>query len=130
MFKLLEQSANLLSHTPLDFKRYLFEQIKWNNRLIGIKGARGTGKTTMILQWLKLQDLPTDKAAYFSLDDLYFTDHHLKDTVRDFHMQGGKILILDEVHKYSNWSAEIKNFYDFFTDLKIIFTFFYKNLIL
>ena len=122
MFKLLEQSANLLSHTPLDFKRYLFEQIKWNNRLIGIKGARGTGKTTMILQWLKLQDLPTDKAAYFSLDDLYFTDHHLKDTVRDFHMQGGKILILDEVHKYSNWSAEIKNFYDFFTDLKIIFT--------
>src|ERR1035437_493226 len=122
MFKLLEQSENLLSHIPLDFKRYLFDQIKWNNRLIGIKGARGTGKTTMLLQWLKLQDLPADKAAYFSLDDLYFTQHHLKDTVRDFYMQGGKVLILDEVHKYLNWSAEIKNCYDFFPDLKIIFT--------
>lgn len=122
MFKLLEQSENLLAHIPLDFKRYLFDQIKWNNRLIGIKGARGTGKTTMLLQWLKLQDLPADKAAYFSLDDLYFTQHHLKDTVRDFYMQGGKILVLDEVHKYSNWSAEIKNCYDFFPDLKIIFT--------
>ncbi len=122
MVNLLEQSENLLAHIPLTFKRYLFDEIRWNNRLLGIKGARGTGKTTMLLQWLKLQDLPAATAAYFSLDDLYFTQHFLKDTAREFYLQGGKLLILDEVHKYKNWSAEIKNCYDFFPDLKIIFT--------
>jgi len=122
MLKLLEQSEHLLSHISLTFKRYLFDQIKWNSRLIGIKGARGTGKTTLLLQWLKMQDLPPHQAAYFSLDDLYFTQHFLKDTIREFYLQGGKILVLDEVHKYPHWSAEIKNSYDFFPELKIIFT--------
>ncbi len=122
MISLLEQSENVLTHTALDFRRYLFDKIRWNNRLIGIKGARGTGKTTLLLQWLKQQNMPADKAAYFSLDDLYFTQHSLKETIRDFHRQGGKILVLDEVHKYKNWSAEIKNSYDFFPDLKIVFT--------
>lgn len=122
MIHLLEQSDNILSNTPLDFKRYLYDQIRWNNRLIGVKGARGTGKTTMLLQWLKQQDLPAEKAAYFSLDDLYFTDHSLKDTAKDFYKHGGKILVLDEVHKYKTWSTEIKNLYDFFPDLKIVFT--------
>lgn len=122
MISLLEQSANLLVQTPLDFKRFLFGKIRWNNRLIGIKGARGTGKTTLLLQWLKQQNLPANKAAYFSLDDMYFTQHSLKETVSDYHKHGGKILVLDEVHKYKNWSAEIKNIYDFFPDLNIIFT--------
>ncbi len=122
MISLLEQSENLLAQTFLDFKRFLFDKIRWNNRMIGIKGARGTGKTTLLLQWLKQQNLPADKAAYFSLDDLYFTEHSLKETVRDYYKQGGKILVLDEVHKYKNWSAEVKNIYDFFPDLKIIFT--------
>ena len=122
MNTLLEQSAYLLSTIKDDFKRFLFDEIKWNNRLIGIKGARGTGKTTLALQWLKHQNLPVSKAAYFSLDDLYFTTHSLKETVSIFHKQGGKILVLDEVHKYKNWSIEIKNVYDFYSDLKIIFT--------
>ncbi len=122
MLQLLEQSQHLLTHIPLTFKRYLFDQIKWNNRLIGVKGARGTGKTTMLLQWLKMQNLPVTQAAYFSLDDLYFSHNYLKETIRNFYLQGGKILVLDEVHKYPNWSAEIKNCYDFFPDLKIIFT--------
>ena len=122
MNTLLEQSQYLLSNTTLDFKRFLFDEIKWNNRLIGIKGARGTGKTTLSLQWLKQQDLPTSKAAYFSLDDLYFTNNSLKETVAQFHKQGGKILVLDEVHKYKNWSTEIKNIYDIYTGIKIIFT--------
>ncbi len=122
MNTLLEQSAYQLSNVSLDFKRFLFDKIKWNNRLIGIKGARGTGKTTLLLQWLKQQNLPVSKAAYFSLDDLYFTNHSLKETATQFHKQGGKFLVLDEVHKYKNWSTEIKNIYDIYADLKIIFT--------
>ena len=122
MLSLLEQSERLLAHTALDFKRFLHNKIKWDNRLIGIKGARGTGKTTLLLQWLKEQNVSSDKAAYFSLDDLYFTQHSLKETVEHFYKQGGKILVLDEVHKYKNWSKEIKNSYDFYPDLKIVFT--------
>jgi len=122
MITLLEQSERLVSSVSLDFKRYLFNFIKWENRLIGIKGARGTGKTTLLLQWVKEQNLPTEKAAYFSLDDLYFTANTLKDTVSQFYKNGGVILVLDEVHKYKNWSQEIKNCYDFYPDLKIIFT--------
>jgi len=122
MITLLEQSERLVSSVSLDFKRYLFDVIPWNNRLIGIKGARGTGKTTLLLQWIKEQDLPTEKAAYFSLDDLYFTSHSLKETVSTFYKNGGQILVLDEVHKYKNWSQEIKNCYDFYPELKIVFT--------
>lgn len=122
MNTLLEQSERLIANTSLDFKRYLFGSIQWDNRLIGVKGARGTGKTTLLLQWIKEQNLATEKAAYFSLDDLYFTVHSLKDTVAQFYKNGGTILALDEVHKYKNWSLEIKNVYDFFPDLKIIFT--------
>jgi predicted AAA+ superfamily ATPase len=122
MITLIEQSERLIANTSLDFKRYLFDSVKWNNRLIGIKGARGTGKTTLLLQWLKIQNLPAEKAAYFSLDDLYFTEHSLKDTVAQFYKNGGTVLALDEVHKYKNWSLEIKNSYDFFPGLKIIFT--------
>lgn len=119
---LLEQSERLVSSIDLNFKRYLFDTIQWDSRLIGIKGARGTGKTTLLLQWIKEQNLPTEKAAYFSLDDLYFLEHSLKDTVTQFYKNGGSVLVLDEVHKYKNWSIEIKNSYDFFPELKIIFT--------
>lgn len=122
MEQLLEQSALLLSQVSQDFRRSLYEKVKWQNRLIGIKGSRGTGKTTLLLQWLKSQDLPANKAAYFSLDDLYFTSHGLKETVDQFYKQGGKILVLDEVHKYPDWSAHIKHIYDFKRDLKIVFT--------
>ncbi|NCT11111.1 MAG: AAA family ATPase, partial [Flavobacteriia bacterium] len=92
MIALLEQSERLVSSVSLDFKRYLFNFIKWENRLIGIKGARGTGKTTLLLQWIKEQNLPAEKAAYFSLDDLYFTANTLKDTVSQFYKNGGVIL--------------------------------------
>lgn len=122
METLLEQSSFLLDQTTLDFKRYLFGTIKWKSRLIGIKGARGTGKTTLLLQWLKAQNLSTRQGAYFSLDDLYFSGNTLKETVRQFYLEGGKVLLLDEVHKYPNWSVEIKNLHDLYKDLKIIFT--------
>ncbi len=122
MNTLFEQTEYLLQGTNLSFKRHLYSTIRWSDRLIGIKGARGTGKTTLTLQWLKEHNLPVNKAAYFSLDDLYFTTNGLKETVSRFYKQGGQILVLDEVHKYPNWSTELKNVYDVFKDLKIVFT--------
>lgn len=122
MFELLEQSELFVSKVPADFKRYLYNRINWKNRLIGIKGARGTGKTTLILQRLKQLSLLADKAAYLSLDDMYFTDHSLIEFARSFYKQGGEYLFLDEVHKYPNWAREIKNLYDTFPELNIVFT--------
>ena len=122
MEELLEVSERLVSEATGSFKRSLYDAIHWNERLIGIKGARGVGKTTMLLQWLRAQDLPTREAAYFSLDELYFTTHRLVDTARDFFQRGGKILVLDEVHKYLGWAREIKNIYDRYAELRVVFT--------
>jgi predicted AAA+ superfamily ATPase len=122
MIELLEQSENKVQRVSTTFQRYLAKDINWNNRLIGIKGARGTGKTTLLLQWLKQQALPAAKAAYFSLDDLYFIHNTLVETAGNFYKQGGMVLVLDEVHKYPHWAREIKNLYDSYPDLKIIFT--------
>lgn len=122
MDALLEKSAFLVQKTETSFYRYLFDSIRWQNRLIGIKGQRGTGKTTILLQKLKQLKLPPNEAAYISLDDLYFTTHSLVETGEDFHKKGGKFLFLDEVHKYPGWAQHIKNLYDFYPDLKIIFT--------
>lgn len=122
MEDLLEISHRLISKVSLDFKRYLFKEIDWEDRLIGLKGARGTGKTTLLLQWLKQLDLLQDQKAYFSLDEMYFTSNSLVDTAKKFYQQGGKVLVLDEVHKYPTWSLEIKNLYDRYDNLTIIFT--------
>lgn len=122
MDELLLNSEKLILEVSLDFKRYLFAQINWENRLIGVKGARGTGKTTLLLQRLKESKLLISQKAYFSLDDIYFSGNRLIDTVKTFYQQGGKLLVLDEVHKYPTWSQEIKNLYDRYRDLEIIFT--------
>ncbi|MEW4923161.1 AAA family ATPase [Algibacter sp. 2305UL17-15] len=122
MEQLLEKSATSVQRLSTEKKRYLFNEINWNNRLIGVKGARGTGKTTLLLQKLKeLQLLPT-QGTYWSLDDFYFTTHSLVETAEAFYKKGGQYLFLDEVHKYKNWSIHIKNLYDFYPDLKIVFT--------
>ena len=122
MDELLELSDKLIRQVSPDFKRYLLNKINWDNRLIGIKGARGTGKTTMILQWLQSRNPANGKAAYFSVDELYFTTNSIVDTGATFYRQGGKVLVFDEVHKYNNWASEIKNLYDRYSDLQIIFT--------
>jgi predicted AAA+ superfamily ATPase len=122
MEQLLEKSAALVKRISVKKKRYLYHEINWNNRLIGVKGARGTGKTTLLLQKLKeLQLLPT-QGTYWSLDDFYFTTHSLVETAEKFFKKGGQYLFLDEVHKYENWSIHIKNLYDFYPDLNIVFT--------
>lgn len=119
---LLEKSEALARQVTSDKTRFLKDEINWNNRLIGIKGARGTGKSTLALQRLKQLNLPPTQAAYFSLDDLYFTTHELAGTIEDYYKQGGKYIFLDEVHKYKGWARHLKNIYDFYPAIKIVFT--------
>ena len=83
---LLEKSEALVRQISSEKTRFLKDEINWNNRLIGIKGARGTGKTTLMLQHIKELNLPPTKATYFSLDDLYFSIHELAGTIEDFYI--------------------------------------------
>ena len=122
MESLFEKSYQKLLRVPTLFIRYLLDEIDWSNRLIGIKGSRGAGKTTLMLQYAKLHLPQGRETLYTSLDSLYFTENSLADLADQFVMQGGKFLLLDEVHRYANWSQEIKNIYDDQPDLKIIFT--------
>lgn len=119
---LFEKSYQRFRNIGMQHKRYLINEIDWDSRLIGIKGARGAGKTTLMLQYAKL-NLPIGKETlYTSLDSLYFTANTLVDLADQFVKKGGKYLLLDEVHRYSNWSQEVKNIYDDHPDLKVIFT--------
>ncbi len=111
----------LLQNTPIGFQRYLYEKIPWESRMIGIIGARGVGKTTMILQHIK-QKLNSKNALYVSADDMYFAENRLVDLVDVFYKNAGEYLFIDEIHKYANWSRELKNIYDSFPTLKIVFT--------
>ena len=112
-----------LRKTNLSFQRYLTNDIDWEGRLSAITGARGTGKTTMILQHIKQTFGNSPKEAlYVSADNIWFSGNRLFDLANDFEKQGGKYLFVDEVHKYENWSQEIKNIYDTFTDMKVVIT--------
>lgn len=122
MDSLKTKYLRLLSTFDYSFKRYLYHQINWDDRLIVIKGQRGVGKTTMLLQRIKEQHYQSTEAIYLSLDDMYFSNHRLTDVVEEFVLNGGKALFLDEVHRYPDWSIEIKNIYDFYPDLTIVAT--------
>lgn len=123
MEHLQAQHLRLLSHVSMRYKRSLIHEINWNSRLIGIRGARGVGKTTMLLQHLKeTYGSNPSVAMYASMDHLFFTRHSLLELAEEFYKQGGQCLCLDEVHKYEGWSREIKNIYDGFPDLKVVFT--------
>lgn len=99
------------------------EDIEWRTRLIGITGSRGVGKTTLILQYLKKEFKGREEQSlYVSLDHIWFATHSLSDLADQFAKQGGTQLVLDEVHKYPNWSREIKNIYDFYPEVKVVFT--------
>jgi hypothetical protein len=123
MEELVEKFRLKLSYITTDFVRSLERDINWNARLIGIKGAKGVGKTTMLLQHIKssLAD-ELDTSLYVTLDSIWFSNHTLVDLADDFVKRGGKYLFLDEVHKYSNWSQELKNIYDDYPMLKVVFT--------
>ncbi len=121
MKTLYQKFETLLQSTTTDFKRYLYDKIPWDSRMIGIIGARGVGKTTMILQYIK-ENLGSKKSLYVSADDMYFGNNNLFDLADEFYKNAGEYLFIDEIHKYSDWSRELKNIYDSFPSLKIIFT--------
>lgn len=120
MNNLIETHNNLIEGLNNIYKRHL--NIDWNDKLIGITGARGVGKTTFLISHIKDSLKSSDKALYISLDDLYFSKNNLLDTTDEWVKRGGTHLFLDEVHKYENWSQELKNIYDRYKNLKVIFT--------
>jgi uncharacterized protein len=122
MERLKSLSRQRVAQTDFQFRRYLYSKIDWSNRLIAIKGARGVGKTTLILQYLKANFGNEESALYASLDDIYFSANTLLGLTDTFYKAGGKVLFLDEVHKYPSWSQEIKNIYDGYPLLKVVFT--------
>ncbi|OWK71896.1 ATP-binding protein [Pedobacter sp. AJM] len=122
MEKLRLKSNLIVQQQTMNIVRPLSKKIDWSDRLISILGARGTGKTTLILQHIKANYGLSDEALYVSMDDIYFSNNKLSDFAEEFRQNGGKILFIDEVHKYPDWAKEIKNIYDFYKDLKIVFT--------
>lgn len=123
MDALMNRYKRLLAVTTTTYIRSLMNSIHWDARLIAIRGARGVGKTTLMLQYLKLHYADDMKSAlYASLDSAYFTQHTLAELAEQFYLKGGKCLFLDEVHKYPTWSQEIKNIYDEYPELKIVFS--------
>jgi Predicted ATPase (AAA+ superfamily) len=113
---------NFLSTVNLQYIRPLMDQIEWEDRLIEIKGSKGVGKTTLILQHI-LRSFPNvDDALYVSLDNLWFKSHSLKELADFFYAQGGRFLFVDEVHYYPYWQTVLKNIYDEYPDMHIVFT--------
>jgi len=123
METLIKTYHSRLKQTDNKFVRYLMHKINWNNRLFAVVGARGTGKTTMLLQYIK-QNLNPDEAFYMSLDDLYFSTNRLVDVVYQLHQEGVTHFFVDEVHKYpyETWAQELKNIYDSYPDVKVVFS--------
>lgn len=111
-----------LQGTPEGFKRYLIDKIDWRDNLIAIKGAKGTGKTTMLLQRIKESFTDKDKALYLSLDNLWFETHSINDLVEYHYTHGGTHLFLDEVHYYPKWKTLIKNINDDYPGLHVVYT--------
>lgn len=120
MEHLIEKCKRKLRLTSTKYVRSVMNDIVWSNRLIALQGAKGVGKTTIMLQYLKIHNCDCKSSLYVSLDDIYFTQHTLSDFVDQFYKKGGHLLMLDEVHKYPHWSLEIKNIYDDYPNLDLV----------
>ena len=108
--------------TQIEKIRNFINIVDWSNRFIGIRGSRGVGKTTLVLQYIKQNYKPDNKVLYVSLDNFYFTENRLYNLADEFYKKGGELLAIDEVHRYQNWAIELKNIYDDMPSLKVIFT--------
>ena len=121
MEQLFQYSNQLIAKVSNDFNRYVYNEINWQNRLIGLLGPRGVGKTTLVLQYMK-ENLDVSNSLYVTTEDFYFATNSLIDLAGNFVKYGGKNLFIDEIHKYPDWSRELKLIYDYHKDLKIVFT--------
>lgn len=121
MEELYQTYRQQLALTPTDFVRYLHDQIAWESRLIAIVGSRGVGKSTMLLQHIKMYG-NVEESLYVTADDFYFSQNRLYDLAATFYAHGGKHLYIDEIHKYKGWSQEIKNIYDKLPGLSIVYS--------
>ena len=123
MDALISKFYKKLDTTTTDFVRDTIHKVNWEARLVGIKGARGIGKTTLLLQYIKLRLANRlEKTLYVSLDSIWFNTNSLIDLVDNFSKKGGEYLFLDEVHKYPGWSQVLKNIYDDYPNIKVVFT--------
>lgn len=122
MQTLFQTYNRLVENLKYTTRRYLYEKIDWRERLIGIKGARGVGKTTMILQHIRDAFPDRRQALYVSLDQLWFTRHSVMELAEYHYTHGGTHLFLDEVHRYPGWIRELKNIYDSYPDFHVVFT--------
>jgi predicted AAA+ superfamily ATPase len=112
-----------LEHLGNPVRRELMREIDWSHRLIGIKGSRGVGKTTFLLQYARDYFTPNDRSClYINLNNLYFPDHSLEEFASSFYRQGGRTLLIDQVFKYPEWSEALRHCYDTLPELQIIFT--------
>jgi uncharacterized protein len=116
---LLEISHRRLNNIDTSFIRNIYYSIEWNSRMVLLKGCRGVGKTYLMLQYLKLSNAT---CTYLSLDNLYFLNHSLTGTIDELYKNGIRLFGLDEIHKYPNWSIELKNIYDNYSDIKLVIT--------
>lgn len=110
-----------LQQTVSTFHRYMYDQVSWQSRMFGLVGPRGVGKSTMILQYIK-EHREEHRMFYVSADHMYFTSHSLVELVDQFAKEGGGQIFIDEIHKYENWSRELKQIYDTHPDVKVGFT--------
>lgn len=118
---LVEFMRNQLEQTTSTFHRYMYDQISWDSRMFGLVGPRGVGKSTMILQYIK-EHREKRRMLFVAADHLYFSTHTLVDTVDEFAKDGGEQIFIDEIHKYENWSRELKQIHDSYPGLKVGFT--------
>jgi uncharacterized protein len=121
MDKLFEQFQKLLKETDTGFFRYVYAEINWKSRMIGLTGPRGVGKTTLVLQHIK-KNLNSAETLYVTAEDFYFADKKLIDLAEYFVKRGGKYLFIDEIHKYKDWAKELKLIYDYHPELNVVFT--------
>lgn len=121
MDELFQYSNQLLQRVNISFLRYSYFQINWQNRMLGLIGPRGVGKTTLVLQYIRM-NCNTKETLYVTAEDFYFAKNKLIDLAADFVKMGGKYLFIDEIHKYPDWSRELKLIFDYHQELKIVFT--------
>ena len=112
----------LVEHLDASVRRDLMDEIDWSSRMIGIKGTRGVGKTTFLLQYAKEKFGRDRSCLYINMNNLYFQGHGIAEFAGEFHKLGGKVLLIDQVFKHPDWSKELRKCYDMYPGLKIIFT--------